>query len=82
MTDRSYPSGHSCFTAAYATVIASVFPEQSPRLTAMIEEAGTSRVYGGLHYRFDCTVGQELGRKVAQEVLRVMGNGRGPIALD
>jgi membrane-associated phospholipid phosphatase len=78
----SYPSGHSCFTAAYATVIMSAFPAETPRLTAMIVDAGNSRIYGGLHYRFDCTVGQELGRKVAQEVLRVMGTGRGAIALD
>ena len=78
----SYPSGHSCFTAAYATVIASAFPEEGARLTTMVEEAGNSRIYAGLHYRFDCTVGQELGRKVAQEVLRVSGTGRGAIALD
>ncbi len=78
----SYPSGHSCITAAYATIIASAFPEESARLTAMVEEAGNSRIYAGLHYRFDCTAGQELGRKVAQYVLVVMGSGRGAIALD
>lgn len=78
----SYPSGHSCITAAYATIIASAFPEESARLTAMVEEAGNSRIYAGVHYRFDCIAGQELGRKVAQEVLRVMGTGRGAIPLD
>lgn len=78
----SYPSGHSCFTAAYATVIASVFPEESARLTAMVVEAGNSRIYPGLHYRFDCTVGQELGRQVAAQVLRVSGNSRAAIPLD
>ena len=78
----SYPSGHSCITAAYATVIASAFPEQSDRLIAMIEEAGLSRIYAGLHYRFDCTVGAELGRQVAGQVLRVSGTGRAAIPLD
>ena len=78
----SYPSGHSCFTAAYATIIGNAFPEESARLTAMVEEAGNSRIYAGLHYRFDCTVGQDLGRKVAQQVLRVSGTGRGAIPLD
>ena len=77
----SYPSGHSCITAAYATVIASAFPEQSDRLIAMIEEAGLSRIYAGLHYRFDCTVGAELGRQVAGQVLRVLGTGRAAIPL-
>ena len=78
----SYPSGHSCITAAYAAILASAFPEESVRLTAMVEEAGNSRIYAGLHFRFDCIAGQELGRKVAGQVLVAMGTGRGPIALD
>jgi membrane-associated phospholipid phosphatase len=78
----SYPSGHSCFTAAYATVIASAFPEESQALDDMVVEAGTSRIYAGLHYRFDCEAGQELGRQVAEQVLRVTGTGRGAIPLD
>ena len=78
----SYPSGHSCIAGAYATVIASAFPEQRDSLIAMIEEAGLSRIYAGLHFRFDCTVGAELGRQVAGQVLRVSGNGRAAIPLD
>jgi membrane-associated phospholipid phosphatase len=78
----SYPSGHSCITAAYATVLASLFPEESAALNAMIDEAGLSRMYAGLHYRFDCVVGQELGRRVAEHVLRAAGNSRSAIPLD
>jgi membrane-associated phospholipid phosphatase len=78
----SYPSAHSCFTAAYATVLASAFPEESASLTVMIEDAGMSRVYAGLHYRFDCKAGRDLGRQVAQQVLRVSGNIRSAIPLD
>lgn len=63
-------------------MIASVFPEESAGLTAMIEDAGMSRVYAGLHYRFDCKAGQDLGRQVAQQVLRVSGNSRAAIPLD
>ncbi len=77
----SYPSGHSCFTSAYATVISSVFPEEAARMTAMVEEAGVSRMYAGLHYRFDCTVGQELGRRVAEQALRVWGTRGSAIQL-
>jgi hypothetical protein len=65
----SYPSGHSCITSAYATVLASLFPSESGRFEAMIEEAGMSRIYAGLHYRFDLEAGQELGRQVARYVL-------------
>ena len=78
----SYPSGHSCITAAYATVLASVFPEERARLDAMVVEAGLSRMYGGLHYRFDCEVGQELGRQVAEFVMRVTAGGHTAIPLD
>ena len=78
----SYPSGHSCITAAYATVLSSVFPNESDRLQAMVVEAGLSRMYGGLHYRFDCEVGQELGRQVADYVMRVTAGGRVAIPLD
>jgi membrane-associated phospholipid phosphatase len=78
----SYPSGHSCITAAYATVLANAFPEESDRLQAMVDEAGLSRMYAGLHYRFDCDVGHELGRKVAVWVLHVAGRGHAAIPLD
>jgi len=78
----SYPSGHSCITSAYVTVLSSVFPDESDRLQAMVVEAGLSRMYGGLHYRFDCEVGQQLGRQVADYVMRVTAGGRVAIPLD
>ena len=78
----SYPSGHSCITSAYATVLASAFPDERDRLEAMIVEAGLSRMYGGLHYRFDCEVGQTLGRQVADYVMRVTARGHVAIPLD
>jgi membrane-associated phospholipid phosphatase len=78
----SYPSGHSCITSAYATVLASAFPDERGRLEAMTVEAGLSRMYGGLHYGFDCTVGQALGRQVADYVMRVTDRGRVAIPLD
>ena len=78
----SYPSGHSCITGAYATVLMSLFPEESATLQAMIEEAGLARMYGGLHYRFDLLAGRELGRKVAEFVLSVAGSGHAAIPLD
>ena len=78
----SYPSGHSCIMSSYATVIASVFPEERTRLTAMVEEAGLSRMLGGLHFRFDCVAGQQLGRQVGEQVLRVFGSSRSAIPLN
>ena len=78
----SYPSGHSCQTASIATVLASVFPDERDRLEALIVEAGLSRMYGGLHYRFDCDAGQELGRQVAGWVLDHAMNRQTAVALD
>ena len=78
----SYPSGHSCITSAFATVLASAFPSERTELEAMIEAAGLSRMYAGFHYRFDLVAGQELGRQVAQWVLEHGVDRRTPIPLD
>ena len=67
----SYPSGHSCNSAAIAEVLASIFPSEAAALDTEVTEAGNSRVWGGIHFPFDCKVGQELGRNVAQYILAV-----------
>ena len=61
----SYPSAHSCITGAVMTVLMEVFPSERRRLAAVIEEAGLSRMYGGIHYRFDVEAGQNIGRGAA-----------------
>jgi len=61
----SYPSGHSCTSASAAEVLSTFFPEQRAELDAMVIAAGLSRMYGGIHYRFDIDAGQLLGRSVA-----------------
>jgi membrane-associated phospholipid phosphatase len=67
----SYPSGHSCNSAASAEVLATIFPAEADALHAEVIEAGNSRVWGGIHFPFDCATGQELGREVAQWTLAV-----------
>lgn len=62
----SYPSGHSCVSASAATVLTHVFPERAGEVNTWVSEAGLSRMYGGIHYRFDVTAGQNLGRAVGQ----------------
>lgn len=62
----SYPSGHSCVSAAAATVLSNVFPERTAELQHWVAEAGLSRMYAGIHYRFDITAGADLGSAVAQ----------------
>jgi hypothetical protein len=61
----SYPSGHSCVSAAAAEVLSTFFPERRADFTALAAQAGLSRIYAGIHYRFDVETGLDLGRKVA-----------------
>jgi membrane-associated phospholipid phosphatase len=61
----SYPSGHSCITSALMTVLADALPSERSRLDDIVAIAGTSRIYGGIHYRFDVEAGRAIGRAAA-----------------
>jgi membrane-associated phospholipid phosphatase len=61
----SYPSGHSCVSSSAVEVLSTFFPERRTDLEAMVIQAGLSRMYAGIHYRFDIEGGQNLGRSVA-----------------
>jgi hypothetical protein len=61
----SYTSGHSVFSAAAAEVLAYVFPNEATKVRDWAKEAAISRVYGGIHYRFDAEVGTASGITVA-----------------
>ena len=71
----SYPSGHSCVSSSGAEVLSAFFPDQRAQLEAMVTEAGLSRMYGGIHYRFDITAGQTLGRSVARWAIAADASG-------
>ena len=71
----SYPSGHSCVSASTAAVLSAFFPEEREQLDAMVIEAGLSRMYAGIHYRFDIEAGQGLGRSVARFAIAADASG-------
>jgi len=71
----AYPSGHSCLSASGADVLSTFFPAQRDHLNAMVTEAGLSRMYGGIHYRFDIEAGQALGRGVARFTIAADASG-------
>ncbi len=74
----AYTSGHSTFSAAAATVLGYVFPSETTTLDALAKEASESRIYGGIHYRFDCETGLTHGKKIGNyAVTRGKADGSG-----
>jgi membrane-associated phospholipid phosphatase len=61
----SYTSGHSTFSAAAAVVLSHLFPQKAAECNAWAEEAAVSRIYAGIHFRFDAEAGSSQGRQVA-----------------
>ena len=61
----SYPSAHSCFSGSLSGVLIAAFPSERARLEAVAQEASLSRLYAGIHYRFDMEAGLALGRRAA-----------------
>jgi hypothetical protein len=66
----SYISGHSTFSGAAAQILGHIIPERAQAYAAMAEEASVSRMYGGIHYRSDCYVGLEVGKKVGDYAVK------------
>jgi membrane-associated phospholipid phosphatase len=63
----AYPSGHSTFSAAAATTLGAIFPQGAASFNAMADEAGVSRLYGGIplsqrHPRREGPMGPGSGR--------------------
>jgi len=65
----SYPSDHACVSGAAAYVLGALFPSDADHLAALADEAGESRLYAGIHYRFDKDAGLHIGRQVADLAL-------------
>ena len=65
----SYTSGHSTFSAAAASVLSYLFPSGAESFAAMRDEAGISRLYGGIHYPSDIEAGKAHGGRIAAYTL-------------
>jgi hypothetical protein len=65
----SYPSAHSCVSGAASGVLMAAFPDERDRLESIAQEASLSRLYAGIHYRFDMVAGLALGRNVADKAM-------------
>lgn len=65
----AYPSGHSTISAAAAEVLADLFPDSAPEFHERAAVAAESRVWGGVHYRFDSVAGKAQGIEVGRHVV-------------
>ncbi len=75
----AYTSGHSSFSMTAATLLQNLLPNSAPvtlsshgysdrtfkNYIVAAEEAGMSRIYGGIHYMMDNLDGFLVGRKIA-----------------
>lgn len=77
----SYLSNHACLSGAVGFVAGALFPDQRDRLVAMAEEAAESRLYAGIHYRFDKDEGLTVARRAADLALASDVNGHEAFAL-
>ncbi|WP_374755861.1 phosphatase PAP2 family protein [Larkinella soli] len=74
----SYTSGHSTFSGAAARVLGYVFPDKAGSFDKMAQEASTSRMYGLIHFRFDCEAGLKCGVAIGDyAVARGKADGSG-----
>lgn len=62
----AYTSGHSTFSSAAAEVLSHFFPDDADEYRRRAREAADSRLYGGIHYRFDADVGVAQGKAVGE----------------
>jgi hypothetical protein len=72
----AYVSGHSTFSGAAAAILGYLLPENAAKYNAMAQEAGLSRLVGGIHYRTDCDAGLAVGQSVGNfAILRAQNDG-------
>lgn len=71
----SYPSGHSCASAAAGAVLGYLFPDRAAEVQQGVIDAGLSRMYAGIHYRFDIEAGETLGANVGNLAVGIDRSG-------
>jgi hypothetical protein len=67
----SYPSAHSTTGAAAETILSYFFPEDHAYWNYLMQEAGWSRIWAGLHFPIDHEVGLTLGHHVGKITLDI-----------
>jgi hypothetical protein len=71
----AFPSNHACLSGTSAQILGAIFPAQRAAMMAQANEAAISRLYAGIHYRFDAEAGLEIARKVSAHALELDRKG-------
>lgn len=69
-THPSYPSGHSTWAPACATILSYYFPESRECWFELANACGESRIFGGIHYPIDHQQGWELGIQLGNAIIQ------------
>jgi membrane-associated phospholipid phosphatase len=64
-----YPSGHAAVSSVTAQLYAYFFPAEKEYFFSKAKEVAESRFQGGIHFRTDNEVAQELGKKVGAVIV-------------
>lgn len=65
----SYPSAHSTNSGTASRILKRFFPQDARKWDQIAEEAGMSRIWGGIHYPTDHQAGMQLGNQVGEKAL-------------
>ena len=72
----SFPSGHAASASAFATGVATAWPEAGSLLSAAAVLVAYSRVHTGVHYPVDVIAGDVVGTTLAQLTAAALGRRR------
>jgi hypothetical protein len=61
----AYVSNAAIIASAVAELVGYMFPQDAAQWRYLGEEAGLSRIYGGIHYPSDERVGNQMGKSIA-----------------
>lgn len=65
----SYPSAHAIYDGSYAEILTYLFPQDEASFRAPAAEAGLSRIWAGIHYRFDVDASTAMTREIGKKVV-------------
>jgi hypothetical protein len=61
-----YPSGHAQLCGSAATILGAFFPEEKETFWKLAEESANSRLWAGVHFSIDNTIGLLVGKQIGE----------------